>query len=65
MLTVRAWPVLSISMATCLSSFLFKLEDKAMDELKRFYSIDSVEDELIVIERVTGGVLATPVWVPK
>ncbi|XP_076259663.1 inhibitor of Bruton tyrosine kinase isoform X2 [Rhynchophorus ferrugineus] len=44
---------------------LTQLEDKAMDELKRFYSIDSVEDELIFIERVTSGAMATPVWVPK
>lgn len=42
-----------------------QLEDKAIDELKRFYSVDDVEDEMILIERVSVGAVALPVWVPK
>ncbi|XP_066249133.1 inhibitor of Bruton tyrosine kinase [Euwallacea similis] len=42
-----------------------QIEDKAIDELKKFYNVDNIEDEIITIERVSMGAVALPVWVPK
>ncbi|XP_030748159.1 inhibitor of Bruton tyrosine kinase isoform X2 [Sitophilus oryzae] len=44
---------------------LTQLEDKAMVELERFYGVGQVEEELISVERVTTGMVAAPIWVPK
>ncbi|CAG9766352.1 unnamed protein product [Ceutorhynchus assimilis] len=42
-----------------------QLEDKAIEELRKFYSVDIIEEELITIERASMGDVAVPVWVPK
>ncbi|KAL1502111.1 hypothetical protein ABEB36_007304 [Hypothenemus hampei] len=42
-----------------------QIEDKAIEELRKFYNADNVEDEIILIERVSMGAVALPVWVPK
>ena len=39
-----------------------QLEEKAIMELMKFYSAKSVQDEIITVERVDEGPLATPVW---
>ncbi|XP_060529154.1 inhibitor of Bruton tyrosine kinase isoform X4 [Cylas formicarius] len=44
---------------------LTQLEDKAIEELRSFYNIENTVDEVITIERVSIGVIASPVWVPK
>lgn len=41
------------------------MEDKAIEELHKFYNTDSLEEEVIVIERVNIGAIAAPVWVPR
>ncbi|KAL3285871.1 hypothetical protein HHI36_000391 [Cryptolaemus montrouzieri] len=41
-----------------------QLEDKAIVELEKFYSVDSIEDEIITVERVEIGCIASPIWVP-
>ncbi|XP_074037168.1 inhibitor of Bruton tyrosine kinase isoform X2 [Leptinotarsa decemlineata] len=42
-----------------------QLEDKAIDDLHKFYNTENLEDEIIVIERVNIGAIARPVWVPR
>jgi len=42
-----------------------QLEDKAIDELNRFYNVDNIEDEVIIVERVSMGAVALPIWVPR
>uniref|UniRef100_A0A6P7F2T9 Inhibitor of Bruton tyrosine kinase n=1 Tax=Diabrotica virgifera virgifera TaxID=50390 RepID=A0A6P7F2T9_DIAVI len=42
-----------------------QMEDKAIDELHKFYNVENAFDELITIERVNIGAVACPVWVPK
>ncbi|KAJ8976544.1 hypothetical protein NQ317_017952 [Molorchus minor] len=42
-----------------------QIEDRAIDELHRFYNSENVTDEIIVIERVAIGAIASPVWVPR
>ncbi|XP_019772045.2 inhibitor of Bruton tyrosine kinase isoform X1 [Dendroctonus ponderosae] len=42
-----------------------QMEDKAIEELRRFYSVDDMDDEIIVINRVSMGAVALPTWVPK
>lgn len=41
-----------------------QIEDKAIMELEKFYNINNIEDELIVVERVNIN-LASPIWVSK
>lgn len=49
-----------------LNNLIFtQLEDKAIDELINFYNADNMQDEIIIIERVSMGAVASPVWVPK
>ncbi|XP_018574334.1 inhibitor of Bruton tyrosine kinase [Anoplophora glabripennis] len=42
-----------------------QIEDRAIDELHKFYNCDDVTDEIITIERVAIGAIASPVWVPR
>ena len=39
-----------------------QIEEKAIEELKQFYNVDTCRDETITVERVKKGALATPVW---
>ena len=39
-----------------------QIEEKAIDELKQFYNVDTCQDEIITVDRVKKGTLATPVW---
>lgn len=42
---------------------LTQIEEKAIEELKRFYNVDNVKDEIISVGRVErAAVAATPVW---
>jgi len=38
------------------------MEEAAMTDLRKFYQIDDVHDEYIVVERVLAGLVATPIW---
>nr|CAI5845111.1 unnamed protein product [Callosobruchus analis] len=42
-----------------------QMEDKAIEELHKFYNTENVTEEIISIERVNIGAVAAPVWVPK
>ncbi|CAG9821108.1 unnamed protein product [Phaedon cochleariae] len=42
-----------------------QIEDKAIDDLHKFYNTENVLDEVIIIERVNSGAIASPVWVPR
>lgn len=42
-----------------------QMEDKAIDELYKFYNVENCFDELISIDRVHVGAVACPVWVPR
>ncbi|XP_056647953.1 inhibitor of Bruton tyrosine kinase [Diorhabda sublineata] len=42
-----------------------QMEDKAIDELHKFYNVENSFDELISVERVHIGAVACPVWVPR
>ncbi|KAK9875280.1 hypothetical protein WA026_007670 [Henosepilachna vigintioctopunctata] len=42
-----------------------QLEDKAILELEKFYNIDNIEDEIINVQRVEIGKIASPIWVPR
>lgn len=43
-----------------------QIEDKAIDDLRKFYNCDNVDDEIITVERVAIiGNVAAPVWVPR
>lgn len=42
-----------------------QLEDKAIVDLRKFYNCDNVDDEVITVERVPIGNVASPVWVPR
>ena len=39
-----------------------QIEEKAIEELKQFYNVETCRDEIITVERVKKGALATPVW---
>ena len=39
-----------------------QIEEAAMDDLRHFYQADDCDDELIVVERVAAGPMATPIW---
>lgn len=39
-----------------------QIEEKAIEELKRFYNIENCKDEIITIARLEKGCIATPVW---
>lgn len=41
------------------------MEDRAIEELYKFYNVQETLDEVIVIERVDSGAVASPSWVPK
>lgn len=40
-----------------------QMEDKAIEDLQKFYNVDSVFDEIVSISRVQIGSVASPVWV--
>lgn len=40
------------------------MEDKAIEDLRKFYNADHIDDEFIEVERVNVGAVAVPVWVP-
>ena len=42
--------------------YVTQAEEKAIEELKEFYNVDNVFDELISVVRVGAGPMATPVW---
>ncbi|CAH1965417.1 unnamed protein product [Acanthoscelides obtectus] len=42
-----------------------QMEDKAIEELHKFYNTENVAEEIISVERVNIGAVAAPVWVPK
>ncbi|XP_065167013.1 inhibitor of Bruton tyrosine kinase [Atheta coriaria] len=42
-----------------------QIEDKALDDLKKFYNVDNVFDEVIEISRVDCGQIAAPLWIQK
>lgn len=41
------------------------MEDRAIEELDKFYNAQETSDEVITIERVDTGAVASPSWVPK
>lgn len=44
------------------TNFFFQLEDKAIEELERFYNIHEIDDELITVRRIDLQV-SSPQWV--
>lgn len=40
-------------------------EDKAIEELQKFYNVERVFDEIIVIDRVHVRLVGSPVWIQK
>ncbi|XP_017775512.1 PREDICTED: inhibitor of Bruton tyrosine kinase [Nicrophorus vespilloides] len=42
-----------------------QLEDKAIEELQKFYNVDNISDEVIEAGRVEIGLVAAPIWVHK
>lgn len=42
-----------------------QMEDRAIEELDKFYNVQDTSDEIISIERVDTGAVASPLWVPK
>lgn len=48
-----------------ISIFYFQMEDKAIEELSKFYNVEETFDEIISIQRVDTGPVASPSWVPK
>lgn len=41
------------------------MEDRAIEELDKFYNTQETQDEIISIQRVDSGAVASPSWVPK
>ncbi|XP_044265697.1 inhibitor of Bruton tyrosine kinase isoform X2 [Tribolium madens] len=41
-----------------------QIEDKAIEELCKFYNTENINDEFISVERVNMGAVAVPIWVP-
>lgn len=39
------------------------MEDKAIEELLRFYNAEGLSDECITISRVEKGTYSTPLWI--
>ena len=39
-----------------------QIEEKAIEELKKFYNVSSCKDEIITVTRFERATLATPVW---
>ena len=39
-----------------------QIEEKAIEELKKFYNVSSCRDEIITVSRLQTVSLATPVW---
>ena len=42
-----------------------QIEEQAIEELKHFYNVDNVFEELITIKRANASAMATPVWNPR
>ena len=42
-----------------------QIEEQAIEELKIFYNVDNVFEELITVERANTSAMATPVWNPR
>ncbi|GJQ66287.1 hypothetical protein Trydic_g4334 [Trypoxylus dichotomus] len=42
-----------------------QLEDKAIEDLQKFYNSSNCSEEVITTERVSNGCLSTPIWVHK
>ena len=42
-----------------------QIEEKAIEELKAFYNVDNVYEELITVTRANTSAMATPVWNPR
>ena len=42
-----------------------QIEEHAIEELKLFYNVDNVFDELITVNRSNSNAMATPVWNPR
>ena len=42
-----------------------QLEERAIEELKVFYNVENIFDELISVDRANASALATPVWNPR
>lgn len=42
-----------------------QIEDKAIEELHKFYNVDAVFDELVTIGRAEEPAVASPVWINK
>ncbi|CAH0551472.1 unnamed protein product [Brassicogethes aeneus] len=45
--------------------FYTQVEDKAIDDLHKFYNTENLSEEIILIERVSMGSIASPTWVPR
>ncbi|EFA06701.1 inhibitor of Bruton tyrosine kinase [Tribolium castaneum] len=41
-----------------------QIEDKAIEDLCKFYNTENINDEFISVERVNMGAVAAPIWVP-
>lgn len=41
------------------------MEDKAIEELHKFYNVDAVFDEIVTIGRADDPAVALPVWIHK
>jgi hypothetical protein len=39
-----------------------KIEEKAIEDLTKFYGIDHIDDEFILVERVLPLAAAVPIW---
>ena len=42
-----------------------QIEEQAIEELKLFYNVDNVFEELITVKRANASAMATPVWNPR
>lgn len=40
----------------------FQIEEKAIEELAKFYGADQIDDEFIVVERILPLTPAVPIW---
>ena len=41
------------------------IEEKAIEELRKFYNVDHCQDEVITISRQPRGTIAAPIWRKK
>jgi len=42
--------------------YVTQIEEQAIEELKAFYNVDNITDEIITVARVETGAVAAPVW---